>query len=338
VTGRALLVGGGLFVGRRLLDALLAEGYRVDVLNRGRSTPPSRLPAGVRHRAADRGDPEAVRQAVGGESFDVVVDTSGYRPQEVRAVLANVEAGQYVYVSTLMVYAGLSTCDGQAAVGPLREVDELVPAYTGDGDLGEFYAGYKRACELVLLEQDRMPATVLRPCGIYGAGDYWYRHDYFFDRVIRQRPVLVPGTHLDRLVHLTDVHGLAEVCVRAIARPGTTPRVYNVADRDPVTYPELSRLCAVAAGVPPRILAYPPEQVAHLVATAAPRARFPFGTEPGFSLDCARVRRELDWPGTSLVTGTAALFQDFAARTQQGTAAEPDFSLDDALLPLAAPV
>lgn len=337
MTGTALLVGGGRFVGRRLLDRLLAQGYQVDVLNRGRTVRPDELPPAVRHRAADRTDSAAVHRAIGGRRYEVVFDTSGYRPREVRTVLDAVEADRYVYLSTLMVYRRLAA-DADLAeddVAPLGEDDETVAPYYGDGDLGEFYAGSKRACELELLSQDRVRATVLRPCGIYGSGDYWYRHDYFFDRVIRERTILVPATHLHRLVHLTSVDGLTDVCLRAAGDEQSRHRVFNVADTAPVTYGEFATMCAEVAGVPPRIQAYDPGQARRLSAVAPPRARFPFGSEPGFALDCARVRRELGWPGTELREATAVLYLDFAARHGAGSTPEADFSLDEALLATA---
>lgn len=335
MTATVLLVGGGRFVGRRLLDELVQHGYQVDVLNRGITMRPVELPPGVRHRTADRADRAAVHQAIGGRRFDTIFDTSGYQPEQVRSVLDAVDAGRYVYLSSLMVYARLAAGATDAMARPLAEDDETVAPYLGDGDLTEFYAGYKRACETALLGQVRIPVTVLRPCGIYGAGDDRYRHDYFFDRVVRERPILVPDTHLHRRLHLTSVDGLIDVCLRAARDQPAGHRVFNVADRDCVTYRELASMCADVAGVRPRIQVYDARRAAPLVAAAAPRARFPFGTEPGFALDCARVRRELGWPGTVLRQGTDLLYRDFVDRYEAGTMAEPDFSLDDALLAAA---
>lgn len=331
MTGRALLVGGGRFVGRRLLDRLLHAGYRVDVLNRGLTRGPADLPPGSRQLVADRTDPVAVGRVLAGRTYDAVFDTSGYRPDEVRSVLEAVTAGRYVYVSTLVVYTALWSADPE--VGPLTEDDETVAAYTGGGDVGIHYAGYKRACELVLLAQNRTPVTILRPCGIYGRGDYWYRHDYFFDRAVRGRPILVPESHRDRRVHLTSVAGLAEVALRAAASTGG-PEVFNVADTTALTCGELARLCvnatSVAGAVGSEVITYPAGVVDPAGFDA--RARFPFGDEPGFSLSCRRVRDRLGWPGTDLAEGTAALWLDYELRSSRGEVPEPDLSLDDALL------
>jgi 2'-hydroxyisoflavone reductase len=332
VTGRVLLAGGGRFVGRRLLAELVSRGYLVDVLNRGLALPPDQLPDGARHLGADRTDPDAVRAAIGGRDYDAVFDTSGYRPGEVRSVLSTVDTGHYVYVSTLVVYAALAPAGAGPVpeVGPLDEEAPTVPP-AEDGDPVHRYPNLKRAAELVLLDQDRVAATVLRPCGIYGAGDYWYRHDWFFDRVVRGRPVPVPDGHLDRRVHLTAVAGLVEVCLRAAGRRARGSLVLNVADRDSATCGELARWCAELAGTGSAVRGYPAERTG-LVPDAGARARFPFGPEPGFSLSTDRARRELGWSGTGLREGTAALYRDFLRRYRGGHTEEPDLALDDAIL------
>jgi 2'-hydroxyisoflavone reductase len=334
--GSALLVGGGRFVGRRLLAVLLSDGYRLDVLNRGWSLPPEELPPAVRHLAADRTDPAAVRRALGGREYDVVFDTSGYRPQEVRSVLDAVDAGRYVYISTCMVYSALSPVAAEPdvpEVGPLDENDDTVaPRDDSDGDMVAAYPEYKRGCELALLGQERIPATVLRPCGIYGAGDYCYRHDYFFDRVVRGRPVLVPDSHAARTVHLTSVDGLVEVCRLAAAAPSRRHLVLNVVDASALTCTALAELCAQVVGVPPEVVTYPAALATRLGAALPERARFPFGPEPGFTLSGTRAARELGWPGTAVKERTATLLTDFIARYRAGRVADPDFSLDDAIL------
>lgn len=336
MTDPVLLVGGGRFVGRRLLLALLASGHQVDVLNRGLTGAPGDLPTGARHLRVDRDDARAVRAAIGRRRYGAVFDTSGYRPQQVRTVLTSVTAGRYIYISTCVVYAALApvapTPEAPEA-GPLTEEDETVaPRAHEDGDLAANYPNYKRGCELALLKQDRVPAVVLRPCGIYGTGDYWYRHDYFFDRLVRGRPLLIPDSHHDRKVHLTSVDGLTTVCLLAARGSPRGHQVLNVVDADVATCAELARLCARVAGVSPVIRRYPAAAALAAAADVGDRARFPFGPEPGFSLSGERAARALGWPGGSLRDGTAALFADFKRRRLAGMADEPDFSLDEALL------
>lgn len=335
MSGRALILGGTRFVGRCLLERLVGLGCTVEVLNRGVTMPAEGLPAGVEHLASDRADHERVRALLAGREYDAVFDTSAYRPQDVAAALGGLAGttGHYVLISTCVVYAhlwGPGPGHRDEDPVPIGEGDDTVEAYFGDGDLVAHYAGAKRACETVLLGQDRKPATVLRPCGIYGRHDDWYRHDYFFDRIAAGRPVLVPDSHVGRRVHLTSVDGLIDACVLAALRPGGTHLVLNVADRDVLACGELAQECARAAGVEPHVVTYPAGLAGGVV--AAPRARFPFGDEPGFRLDCARAGEVLGWTAPPFGVGTAVLYADHAERQAAGTLAEPDFRFDDALL------
>ena len=59
---RALVLGGSVFVGKRLVQALVAGGHDVSVLNRGKT--PTELPKGVGHLVADRTDMASMKAAV----------------------------------------------------------------------------------------------------------------------------------------------------------------------------------------------------------------------------------------------------------------------------------
>ena len=68
---KALVIGGTLFIGKRLVTRLLEEGHEVTVFHRqgthGYGTEVGNL-------VGDRNDPESVRRAIGGQRFDWVFD------------------------------------------------------------------------------------------------------------------------------------------------------------------------------------------------------------------------------------------------------------------------
>ncbi|MFZ2987697.1 NAD-dependent epimerase/dehydratase family protein, partial [Ideonella sp.] len=66
---RLLVIGGGRFVGRHLVEAALAAGHAVTVFNRGLS---GQAPWGVEHIAGDR---RTDLGRLAGRSWDAVVDT-----------------------------------------------------------------------------------------------------------------------------------------------------------------------------------------------------------------------------------------------------------------------
>ena len=74
--GRTLVLGGSVFVGRRLVHTLLEQGHEVTVLNRGKT--PTELPGGVTRLVADRTDADQMRAALGGTDWDAIYDVSGF--------------------------------------------------------------------------------------------------------------------------------------------------------------------------------------------------------------------------------------------------------------------
>ncbi|MBK5098972.1 MAG: NAD-dependent epimerase/dehydratase family protein, partial [Gemmatimonadetes bacterium] len=68
---KVLVIGGTLFIGKRLVRRLLEEGHEVSVLHR-RSV--HEYGAEVGNLVGDRNDSESVRRALSGQRFDWVFD------------------------------------------------------------------------------------------------------------------------------------------------------------------------------------------------------------------------------------------------------------------------
>ena len=132
--------------------ALLRErGHQIGVVTRGNAP----VPAGYRSFKADRGNRDALRDVLAGETFDVVINFLGYDLPEVETDVS-VFAGkirQYIFISTAMVYAK-----------PHRQLP-----ITENAPLGNVYSDYaknKLKCEEWLSQQD-FPVTIVRPSHTY---------------------------------------------------------------------------------------------------------------------------------------------------------------------------
>src|SRR5262245_4251738 len=100
---KALVIGGTRFIGKRLVEALLARGHRVTIFNRGRTLHPfgNRVTkvVGDRKNAAD-----LARAAHGGR--DAVFDFLSYDAEDARLAL-EAFAGRtehFIQISTCSVY------------------------------------------------------------------------------------------------------------------------------------------------------------------------------------------------------------------------------------------
>jgi 2'-hydroxyisoflavone reductase len=240
----ALLLGGPLFLGRHVIDALRAAGHRVTMLNRGK-TNPELFPDVERLIGDRRSDVSALK----GRSWDVVVDTSAYFPGDVRRVMDALGdgAGHYTFVSTISVYADESTpgMDETAAVGHIDdpETDQLT---------GESYGPLKALCEAAA--EAAMPGRVanVRPGLIVGPNDPSDRFTYWVRRMAGGGDVLAPDRP-DMPVQVIDVRDLAEWIVR-LAESGTAGVFNATGPATPHRFDTVLDACRDAAGTEARIV------------------------------------------------------------------------------------
>ena len=78
---KLLVLGGTKFLGRHAVDAALASGHEVTIFTRGQTNP--ELFPEIEHLQGDR---DGKLDALGGRTWDGVVDTSGYVPRIVRQI------------------------------------------------------------------------------------------------------------------------------------------------------------------------------------------------------------------------------------------------------------
>jgi nucleoside-diphosphate-sugar epimerase len=236
---RVLVMGGTEFISLHLVQALRARGHEVAVFNRGRR--PERLPAGVRLIAGDRRDHAALRVRLAGERFDGVCDVT-YAPTtgEDVAALADALAGapHVILVSTARVY-------DHALPIPYSEATPR-GLYWGE------YARHKIAGEDALLERHRsrgLPVTIVRPTHVLGPLNTRHNETFFMDRILRGRPVLVPG-HGGWLRQFGHVEDLAEAMAAMLGDARAFGQAYNVMGEESVTQVGFVELIAEVLGRP----------------------------------------------------------------------------------------
>jgi 2'-hydroxyisoflavone reductase len=239
---RILVLGGTKFLGRHTVDAALARGHDVTLFNRGQTNP--ELFPDVEKLQGDRDGDLA---ALAGQSFDAVVDTSGFVPRVVQQTLdALGDVGHYTFVSTISVYADVSTPPTESSpVGELEdETDEAA----------EHYGELKADCEDAV--RARFPdAFIPRPGLIVGPWDPTGRFTYWPQRLAAGGRVLAPAPP-GADAQVIDARDLAAWIVRA-AENGTSG-TFNAVDR-PCTRETLIDTCRAVAATDVEIVWVDPE-------------------------------------------------------------------------------
>jgi nucleoside-diphosphate-sugar epimerase len=301
-----LVMGGTRFVGKPLVELLRAAGHQLTVFTRGNRP----VPEGICHLVGDRSTSEGL-QLLEGCHFDVIVDSSGRTQADTSAVIERTgpPSHRFVYVSSAGVYA-------DSELWPLDENSPIDPASRHAG---------KAETEAWLRAQG-IPFTSFRPTYIVGPDNYNPVESWFFDRIVHQQPLPLPGdgTTITQLGHVND---LAVAMARSIAVDSATNRIYNCSGRQGVTFLGLVHSAARAAGVDPETVKIRRFDPSNLDKKA--RKAFPLRMSH-FLTDITRVRRELAWePQFDLDATLADSFtHDYARRSPSS----PDFSADETLI------
>jgi nucleoside-diphosphate-sugar epimerase len=191
-----LYIGGTGQISLPCVEASVAAGHKVTVLNRGKTTVP--LPKGIETRIGDMNEDAYGR--LGDEHFDVVAQFRAYTPAQMQRDIATFakKCGQYVYISSASVYQK-----------PVQNY--LMTERTPQDNPYWGYSRDKTASENLLRDQNALPYTIVRPSHTVRThmpiqvGDA----DKAMRRMIAGKPVIVAGdgSSLWTLTRSVDVAG-----------------------------------------------------------------------------------------------------------------------------------
>jgi 2'-hydroxyisoflavone reductase len=202
---RILILGGTRFIGIHTVEYALARGHAVTIFTRGQHE--ADLSPEVQRLIGDR---DGKLDALKGESWDAVIDDSGFVPRLVglSAELLAPNVGQYVFISSISVYADLSQPrDETSPVGTLADPSVEV----GPNTYGPLKALSEQAAQRAFPGR----TTVIRPGLIVGPHDYSDRFTYWPARAARGGDILAPGSARDH-IQFIDARDLAAFCVHSI--------------------------------------------------------------------------------------------------------------------------
>ena len=306
---RILIIGGTRFIGVYLTKLLVAQGHEVVLFNRGNHP----VPSGVEQIIGDRTIKTDLVEKLSSQHFDAIFDNNGRELSDTQP-LAEIFAGKvqhFVYMSSAGVYL-------QVMELPHVEGDAVDPKSRHKG---------KHETEAYLADLG-IPFTSIRPTYIYGAQNYNQLESWFFDRLVRDRPIPIPGNGL-AITQLGHVADLAAAMAQVLGCKQAIGQIYNVSGDRYVTFDNLARACAVAMGKSPenvQIVHYNPKNF-----DFGKRKAFPFRPQHFFT-SVTKATSELNWqPKYDLISGLKDSFHNDYLATGKDRI-EVDFSVDEQIL------
>ena len=241
---KALFIGGTGTLSTAITALATARGWSLTLLNRG-SRP---LPEGVEGIQADMQDEAAVRAALAGRTFDVVVNFIAFTPAHIQRDL-RLFAGrtqQYIFISSASAY------EKPPRDWRITESTLLCNPYWQ-------YSRDKIACEEALVQACRaegFPATIVRPSHTYGLRSAplpLHGAKGCWQTLLRMRagkPVIVPGdgTSLWTLTHAED---FAKAFVGLMGNPRALGEAFTITSDEQLTWDQVVCAVARALGVEP---------------------------------------------------------------------------------------
>jgi nucleoside-diphosphate-sugar epimerase len=245
---KVLFVGGTGLISSACTHLAVERGVDLFLLNRGSDPDRAR---GATSLVADLRNEAATELALAGHRFDVVVDWIAFTAEDIERDLRlfGNRANQFVFISSASAY-----------LKPLGDwlIREDTPLANPFWD----YSQNKIACEERLMRayrEDGFPVTIVRPSLTYGdtqvplVVNSWELPYTAIARMRQGKPLIVPGdgTSLWTITHNSD---FAVGLVGLLGRRGAIGHAFNIMSDEVLTWDEIYRQTAAAAGVETRII------------------------------------------------------------------------------------
>jgi len=320
------VIGGTLFIGRLLVKELVRAGHEVSLLHRkGRHD----LGKKVGNILADRNDPDAIKRALAGKSFDVIYDnvydwergTTATQVEATARACGN-NLHRYIFMSSVGAYGdGLNHHEG----------DALAP-----DDHHDAYVRNKAMSERALFrmhQRNGFPVVTLRPPFIYGPGNPFYREAFFWERLREGRSIILPGDgrRLMQFVHIKD---LVAAAIKVMDVPDIDGHAFNIANPRPLTQVEAVELFARAAGKEPSFVRLPRERILRSGGhPMGPRLYFGIYFDlPAITVVVNKAQRVLKFKPVDFLTGLKETYRWYV---RHNPFPKPDYSFEDAIIAAA---
>jgi nucleoside-diphosphate-sugar epimerase len=262
-----LVIGGTGFTGVHVLRRLVEGGHNVAVFHRGRTE--TELPLVVQHIYGEREDLSTFVADFKKFAPDVVLDMIPYVEQDAFTLIETFRgmAKRVVAISSMDVYAAYGRFRRSEAGEPEQTpFDEDAPLRSNLYPYREYaqssddlvYNYDKILVERVVMNDSKLPGTVLRLPKVYGFGDNQHRAFEYVKLMDDRRPaILLEERKAQWRWTRGYMENVAVAIVLALMNEQAANRIYNVGEADALTEAEWVRELGCVAGWDGEVVAAP---------------------------------------------------------------------------------
>ncbi len=252
---KVLFIGGTGVISSACTSLAIERGIDLFLFNRGKTSKRGSVPHGVKSLMGDVRDISSVRQVIGYQKFDAVVDWIAYLPEHVAQDLEvfRGRTKQYIFISSASAY------QKPPARLPVTESTIL------DNPFWE-YSRNKIACEERLIRayrEEKFPITIVRPSHTYDKTLFPLSGGFtVVDRMRWGKPVIIhgDGTSLWTLTHHKD---FAIAFVGLLGNSNAIGEAFHITSDEWLQWNQIYQIVASAAGIPnPNFVHIPSEFIA----------------------------------------------------------------------------
>ncbi len=292
---RSLVTGGAGFLGSHVVDALLALGHKVTVIDDLSGGFVQNVAAEAEFVQISINDPESINELFKSHRFDYVFHLAAYAAEGLSHFIkhfnymnnligsinlinasVNYEAKCVIYTSSIAVYGN----------SPLLPITEDQPPMPEDP-----YGIAKLAVEQELRvthEMFGLDYIIFRPHNVYGErqniGDR-YRNvvGIFMNQILQDSPMMIfgDGSQTRAFTYISDV---APIVAESVNIPGARNEVFNIGADVPYSVKYLAEQVALSMGVEPKVMYLPARNEVKHAYSSHNKLESVFGKRPSISL------------------------------------------------------
>lgn len=242
-----LVMGGSYFIGKKVVEVLLEDGYDVTILNRGSVKPSDQR---IKSLIADRNDLSQMTAVLKDKHFEYVVDISGLNKVQMEVLCQSLNhktLKKFILISSSAVY------DMDSLTIPFHETDTI-----SENSIWTTYGLNKIESEDYLSDHFKdhsVDFIAIRPPYVYGEENYVQRESFIFKHLEEERPIIVPDVRQSKIqfIHSKD---LALTVLALLNKETKKDMRFNVGADHSYTFMEWIKMCEKVVGKPAQMIPF----------------------------------------------------------------------------------